>query len=530
MSAKNVDMSKIKQVMNLLLQTDARGKRPSNREIGRITGLYKGTVNDYVRRIEADSLSIPELLALDDPVLERRLCPGSAAYSDPRFDELASRLDYLQSEMQRRRMTLQLLYEEYLQDVKAPYSYTQFCFHYRQHVKAHAMPSMVLNEFREGGKEVFVDFAGDKLQVTDPKTGEKRDVELFVTTLPASDCPFARAYESQRVDDLVDGMQRALAFYGGVPQIIVTDNLKSSVVKSDRYQPEPNRVFEDMCNHYGCALIPARSAKPKDKALVENAVNMIYNHVYAALRNRVFFSLEELNEAIDEYMERFRQRRMKDYKVTRQERFLAVDRPKLRPLPPLPFEIKCYGEYTVHHNGHIRIGQDGRWYSVPMSYIGKKVKVVYTPKTLSIYHHGECLYVHSRAGKQKYVTVASHMPSYYGDYQKRSPDGYIEQAMRHTAELGDVMRGLFASNTLAPPETFYKSADGLLSLARKTDRALFSRACRAALTYGRCAYSFIKGIVENKGAGLELPEDRAESAVAYHANIRGKEYYSEKYY
>lgn len=131
MSAKNVDMSKIKQVMNLLLQTVARGKRPSNREIGRITGLYKGTVNDYVRRIEADSLSIKELLALDDPVLERRLCPGSAAYSDPRFDELSSRLDYLQNEMQRRHMTLQLLYEEYMHDVKAPYSYTQFCFHYR---------------------------------------------------------------------------------------------------------------------------------------------------------------------------------------------------------------------------------------------------------------------------------------------------------------------------------------------------------------------------------------------------------------
>lgn len=531
MSANNVDMSKIKQVMRMMLQLDARGKRPSNREIGRVTGLYKGTVNDYVRKIEADTMGIEALLELDDPVLERRLCGGNAAYSDPRFDELAAKMDYYHSEMQRKHVTLQLLYEEYRQTVAKPYSYSQFCYHYNQHKVAGQTPSMVLAEQREGGKEMFVDFAGDKMQVVDRQTGEVRDVEIFVTTLPASDYPFAMAVETQRVEDFVKCTQRALAFYGGVPEIIVTDNLKSSIIKSDRYQPEPNKVFEDMCNHYGAVLISTRSAKPKDKALVEDQVKLIYRRVYAALRNRVFFSIEELNEAISEYMERHRQKRMRDYNATRQERFLAIDRPNLRPLPELPFEIKCYAEYTVHHNSHIRLSQDGRWYSVPMGYIGRKVKVIYTPTVLSIYYKGDAIAVHSRLGKERYVTIAEHMPSYYEDYQKCSPARYVDRAMHHSLELGDVMKALFASNPLAPPETFYKSADGLLSLSRTSDAKLFSRACKAALSNGRCTYSFIKKIIDTKGAGLELPQDNGGTFMpGSHSNIRGPEYYSEKYY
>ena len=203
MSANNTDMSKIKQVMRMMLQRNG-GRHPSNREIGRTVGLYKGTVNDYVRRIEADPIPIEELLELEDPVLERRLCAGNAAYSDERLDYLLERMGHYHKEMQRPHMTLLLLYEEYRKQAPRPYSYSQFCFHYSQHTKAFTPPAMVLTEHREGGREMMVDFAGDKLHIVDMRTGMKRPAELFVATLPASDYPFAMAVESQSVEDFVN--------------------------------------------------------------------------------------------------------------------------------------------------------------------------------------------------------------------------------------------------------------------------------------------------------------------------------------
>lgn len=517
-------MSKIKQVMRMLLEVDDRGRRPSNRKIAERTGLYKGTVNDYVKRIEACPLSVRELLELDDPVLERRLCPGSAAYSDGRFEYLASKMDYLHKEMTRPHMTLLQLYEEYREGLANPYSYSQFCYHYNQHSLAAKPPTVVLTEQREGGREIMVDFAGKKLHITDPQTGEKTAVELFVSTLPASDNPFAIAVPTQRVCDFIYACTKSLEFYGGAPKVFISDNLKSAVVRSDRYEPEFNRVCEDFCNHYGMAMMPARALRPKDKALVENQVHLIYQRVYAALRNRVFLSIEELNEAISGLMDKHRQRRMKEYKVTRQERFLAIDKPALQPLPSTPFEIKHYAEYTVRDNSHIRLTEDERYYSVPYRLMGQKVRVVYTPTVLSIYSNGEAVAVHSRLGKERYVTDPRHVPSYYGDYQKQSPDKYVRRAYAVSATLAEVMERLFASNPLAVPETFYKSADGILHLAKTTAPELLEKTCNAALENNCCTYAFIKRVIASKGAGLQS-EAEPETPAPRHRNLRGSEYY-----
>lgn len=486
----------------------------------------KGTVNDYVKRIDADSLTIESLLELDDPVLERRLCPGSAAYSDGRFDHLSQKMEYYHREMQRPHMTLQQLYEEYKETTEKPYSYSQFCYHYSQHQKAAAPPTVVLTERREGGREMMVDFAGDKLKVRDPKTGEDTPVELFVSTLPASDYPYAIAVSSQKTDDFIYANRCALEFYGGVPKIIITDNLKSAVVKADRYQPEPNKVFEDFCNHYGIVHVPARARKPRDKALVENEVRIIYNRVYAALRNMVFFSIDDLNDAISEYMDRHRQRRMKEYGVTRQERFLAVDQPNLGPLPQTPFEIKCQAEYTVQSNSYIRLSQDGRYYSVPHRLIGKRIKVIYTATTLTEYHDGEPVAVHSRLGRERYVTNKDHLPSYHEQYKNKSPQRYIVWAARTSEALGIVMERLFASNPLAPPETFFKSADGIMHMAKTADPELLECACRAAIEYGTCTYGFLKRIIQTKGSGL-ADRPQTDMQAPRNSDIRGKEYYQD---
>ena len=423
MAAKNIEMSKIKSVLRLHVSTDDRGKHPSNREIAKTLSLYKGTVNEYIRRAKADELPIEELLQLDDPVLERRLCPGTAAYSDRRFDDLSKRMDYIFNEMKRPHVTLQILYEEYCKDVDNPYSYTQFCHHYNQHKKAQKAPTMVLTENREGGKEMMVDYAGDKMQIVNPETGEITKVEVFVATLPASNYDFVLPVQSQKVEDFLLGCSKAMEFFGGVPQCIICDNLKAAVIKSDRYQPTLNRMFEDFCNYYGTVAIPARPKKPRDKALAENLVRNSYTHIYAPLRHELYTSLEELQEAVMEQLMLHNQKRMKQYKVTRQERFLAIDKPRLKELPKLPYEIKCYREYTVKPNSYIQLGQDGRYYSVPYQYIGKRVTVMFTPEWVNIYYNGELLAQHNRKlNKGRYVDVKSHLPSYYGDYQQASPE------------------------------------------------------------------------------------------------------------
>lgn len=523
MSAKNIDMSKIKQVMRMMLQVDSRGKRPSNRKIAETVGLYKGTVNDYVKRIEADDFGIEALLGLDDPVLERRLCPGSAAYSDERFAYMSDRMDYYLEELKRPHMTLQLLYEEYRTAVTKPYSYSQFCFHIAQHTKASAPPTAVLTEHREGGREMMVDFAGDKLHIVDADTGEVTPVELFVSTLPASDYPFAMAVPSQRIDDFLWAHRKALEFYGGVPATVTPDNLKSAVIKADRYQPEINKIYEDFCNHYGMVVTPARARKPRDKALVENHVRILYNRVYAALRDQIFHSIEELNESIFELMDRHRQKRMKQYNVTRQERFLAIDKPALKPLPTTPFEIKCYGEYTVQKSSYIYLSQDKRYYSMPMHLIGQKVKVIYTPTLLTAYHNGNPVAVHSRAGKDRYVTQPDHLPSYHDDYKELSPAKYIARATRISPLLGQVMDRLFQSNPLTPPERFYKSADGILHLARSCDSSLLETACNTAIEYSTCTYIFMKKFISTKGKGLVTSS--SEPDAPSNSNTRGKNYY-----
>ena len=288
MAGKCKEMNKIKQALRLHLDGE------SNRSIGRKLDLYKGTVNKYITLAESCGIPIPVLLSMEEPEIERVLTGGNPAYSDSRFQDLKERLPYIASELERKHMTMFLLWREYRTNNPDGYGYTQFCYHVNQYTEAQK-PSFVLSPDRKGGQYLFVDFAGDTMSYVDLETGEEVKCQIFVASLPASDYGFAMAVKSQTVDDFLYALECCLRHIGGVPKIIVTDNLKASVVKADRYEPEINRSMEDFAEHFGCVTIPARSGKPKDKALVENHVKLTYQNVYAPLRNRQFFSIDELN-------------------------------------------------------------------------------------------------------------------------------------------------------------------------------------------------------------------------------------------
>lgn len=523
MAGKNKAMSQIKQVLRLHKDGE------TNRAIARKLNLYKGTVNKYVKLAEADPLSIDELLGMDDPVLEKHFYIGNPAYSDKRFDDLQERLPYIIKELGRKHVTRYILWQEYKSERPDGYEYTQFCYHIDQYVGAREL-SFVMSPSRGGGEYLYVDFSGDTMSYTDLDTGEIVKCQIFEACLPASDFGFVMAVRSQQIDDFIYAIECCLREIGGVPKIIVTDNLKSAVIKSDRYQPELNRIMEDFCEHYGCVTIPARAAHPKDKSSVEGDVKISYNRVYAPLRNRQFFSIGELNDAIKAKMKLHNQTRMQRISFTREERFIALDKPNLKPLRAEPFEIKYRVRLLVGDNSHVYMGRDKVYYSVPYKLIGQRVDVIYTRTLVNIYSGGEKVATHRRrldaatSYASIYMTEDCHMPSYYNDYARQSPQRFIERASYFSKNFAEVMRGVFARNPSAVPETFYKSCEGLIHLQKTSDAIVFEKACEIALKYDKCTYTFIKHLVESKCAGY--PDEQEDVLFPEtHDNIRGREYY-----
>lgn len=354
-------------------QDQASVASPFRRRIKPVNKPETGIVQRYSQQIhqsgESCGIPIPMLLTMEEPEIERVLTRGNPAYSDKRFQDLKERLPYIVSEMGRKHMTMFLLWREYRMANPDGYGYTQFCYHVNQYSEAQK-PSFVLSPDREGGQYLFVDFAGDTMSYVDLDTGECVVCQIFVASLPVSDYGFAMAVKSQTVDDFLYALEFCLRHIGGAPKIIVPDNLKASVIKADRYEPEINRSMEDFAEHFGCVTIPAWSGKPKDKALVENHVKLTYQNVYAPLRNRQFFSLEELNAAISEQMLLHNQRRRQRLPFTREERFISIDKPALKPLRAECFEIKYRCELFVNNNSFIYMGRTKNYYSVPYRLIG----------------------------------------------------------------------------------------------------------------------------------------------------------------
>jgi len=513
MAGKPKRMSQIKQLLRF--HKEGYGKK----HIARNLGISKNTVKTYLEKYKSSKFSIDTLLSMDDPVLEAVFHPGNPAYKDTRFDDLKSNLDYYEKELKRTGVTKKLLWEEYRQKYPEGYSLSQFCFHLQQHL-LNKNPSMVLQH--EPGEKLFVDFAGKRLSYIDRSTGEIIECQVFVACLPYSDYSFCIAVRSQKISDFIHALEQCLKSIGGVPKIVVPDNLKSAVIKANNYEPKINIVLEDFANHYDMSVVPARAGKPKDKALVENQVRLIYSRVYAKLRNRQFFSLEELNESIKEKIKEHNQTRMQQKNYCREECFLSEEKPLLKSLPKDDFEIKYYKEYKVSNNNHIYLTQDKHYYSVPYHYIGQRAKVIYTRSLVRIYIGGKQVAAHPRDyRKGKYSTVREHLCSAHQHYLDRSPDYYKNRALRIDNIFHQLIEKIFEQNKY--PEQLYKSCDGLFSIQRKTDKKIFRKACVKCLKYKNYSYYFMLNIIKNNM--LEQEEPSETKNLPEHQNIRGKSYY-----
>lgn len=514
MAAKTKEMEIIKQVILRHKQGE------SNRSIAKALSLSKNTVNRYVSLAEADQLSLGDLLKLDGPVLDYRFNGGRPAYTDDRFKDFMGRLPYFEEQMRGPHMTLKLLWEEYRQERPGGYGLSQFRFHYKQNAVAlKPRATTVLKDLHEAGGKLYLDFAGDRMGYVDRDSGEAVKVHMFVATLAASDYIFAMAVPSQSTDDFCHAVDCCLQFLGGVPRVLVPDNLKAAVVKADRYSPAINAVFLQLANHYGCCVIPARARHPRDKALVEGAVKLVYQRVFAPLRNTTFHDLESLNEAVLGLVKAYNAKRMQTADFSRQERFAAVDKPALSPLPPTRFEVTRSAQARVMLNGHVLLGADKHYYSVPYEHIGRNVTIRFTRTIVKAFFDGQCIATHPRVqGKGGYTSLDEHLASHCKAYRARSPQYYIERAGRISATFQRLMQILFVG--AGAPEVHYNSADGLLRLCRATDAQVFEAACQIAIDRDRCNYPYMRALIKSN---LYRPAARTgnDYDMPQHDNIRG---------
>lgn len=493
----------------------------SIRQISKRLDISRNTLRGYIRQLESQLLNWEQLSQQPESELARLTSRPAKPAAPTQYEVLRERFPTMEQELTRNGVSRYLLWLEYKQQYPEGYQYVQFCYHYRQWKLA---SQVSLRMEHKAGDKLFVDFAGDALYLSDAKTGELRPVAVFVAVLGCSQLTFVRAVMSQRTEDFLACLAQTFTYLGGVPAAVVPDNLKAAVSKADRYEPELNPSLSDFALHYQTTILPARVRKPKDKSLVEGAVDIVYGRVYAPLRKRVFHSLSELNVAISELTQKHNQTRFQGKEYSRQQLFEEREKAMLKALPATAYELKHYYQGKVQKNSHVLLSEDKHYYSVPFRYVGHPVKLVYTLDWVEIYCQYERIALHKRSlTKYGYSTHKEHLPSHHQWVLDWNPDYFQQWASRVGEQTLLAIQALLAGRI--HPEQTYKSCIGVLTLEKKVGKERLEKACQRALLFGSVSYKLIRSILDK---GLEqLPESQSFiiTTPPIHENIRGKQAY-----
>ncbi len=509
-------MKKIREIVRLYEQTQL-----SQRGIAQATGVSRPVVAEYLRWFAASGLTYDQVSELSDSELDGYLRSPKPRH-DGRYEQFRQRVQRYLRELGRKGVTRQLLWQEYRREFPDGYGYTQFCFYLQMHAEANEALSMHLEH--TPGRTLFIDFAGYAPKLFNPVTGEEQQLELFVATFPASGLVYCEACESQRLFYTVEATQNAIWFAGGAPQIITPDNLRAAVTKADRYEPQINATFADLAEHYGCAVVPARANRPKDKALVERSVNLVYQRVLAPLRDQSFTQLDELNEAIWEKLDELNNASMQQHEISRRERFEQNERHHLQRLPRARYTLRRFRRVKVAFNYHAYLSDDKHYYSVPYGYRGKHVRLAVTHDTVEIYYDHRRIATHRRDPRRGgYTTNKEHMPQHHREYAEWNPERLIGWARKFGEHTESLIAGKLAAKEI--PEQSYGKCVAILSLARKYGGRRLEAACRRARHYNLDGYRQIKRILERQLEDSPLEHER-EQRLPAHSNIRGGHYYS----
>jgi transposase len=511
MPRPHTTMRKIRDVLRLTFDQGL-----SLREVASSLSMPYSTVGVYLRRAKAAGLGWPLPDDLFDDELEARLFPSEmkviATKPEPDFA-------MVHKELRKKGVQLTLLWFEYRELHPDGYSYSQFCFLYRQW-RRHV--DVVMRQDHKAG-ELFVDFPGMRIPIYDPVTLKLSfEAELFVAVLGASSYLFATALRSQELEHWVAGHVACFEFLGGVPSKVTSDNLKSGVTTAHRYEPDVNATYQDMASYYGTVVIPTRPYKPRDKAKVEAGVQFAERWIIARLRKERFTTLGTLNDAIGALVEVINLRPFKKLEGTRASLFDEIDQPALIPLPATRYEFATWRQARVNIDYHVEV--DRHYYSVPYTLAREVVDVRVTNTTVEVFVKGRRVAAHPRSyDRGRHVTDPAHMPDSHRRYLEWTPGRILAWANKTGPSTAAFIAELL---TRRPhPEQGFRSALGVLRLAKRYGDGRLEAACARASACQSFSYKSVESILKHHLDQQPLGERTPRRAHPTHANVRGPNYY-----
>ncbi len=485
------------------------------------TGIHRNTLRKIINEFKERKMSFSQVAELSDQALDELFNKPFEHVQSENLATLYTLFPEIDRQLKRKGVTKMLLWEEYRKKYPDGIGRSQFLFHFSQW-KATKIP--VMRQNHKAGDKLFIDFAGEKLAIMDKDTGKERPVEVFVAVLGASQLTYVEAVMTQRKEDFIPACENALHFFQGVPAAIVPDNLRSAVTKSDKYEPTINETFADFAEHYNTTILPARAYRPTDKAVVENTIKIVYTRIYAKLRDRIFNTIESLNEAISLPLEDHNSQIITGRNYSRMQHYENVEKAALLPLPHMRYEFKKQLYATVNKNGHVALSLDRHYYSVPFRFIGKKVKLMFTNYNVEIFYNYERIAIHKRLQSPfKYTTDKEHLPPAHRFVAELEPDKLLTIADDIHKDVRVYLTKILAQRQ--HPEHLNKVCLGILNLSKKYGNDRLVKACQRSVVFGIYNYRIVKKILES---GLDINEDDESNAgpeMPPHDNIRGSDYY-----
>lgn len=511
MAKERLSMRKIREVLRL------RSLGLSPRKIARSVGVGRTTIQEYLLRAEAAGISWPPPEDLDDLTLEARLF---VQLNEHRSDRTLPDWAEVHRELKRKHVTLALLWQEYKAQHPDGYQYSQFCDLYR---RWEGTLCVWMRQEHRGGEKLFVDFSGDGIAWIDPTTREIREAQLFVAALGASGGIYAEAFPSQELPYWIAGHVHAYEFFAGVPRLTIPDQPRTSVQKPCRYDPELNPAYAEMAKHYGTCILPARPRKPRDKAKVEVSVLIAQRWIIAVLRNRVFCSVAEVNQAVRACLEKINRRLMRKLKRSRWDLYLELDKPNLLPLPQQPYEFAEWKVgLRVNLDYHVQFAKN--YYSVPYQLAHQQVDLRATATTVEIFHRHKRVASHPRSwGEHRHITLAAHMPRSHQAQAEWTPSRIIHWATETGPFTAQLVEKIIAERP--HPEQGYRASLGIIRLAKRYSPERLEKACARALAIKSHSYRSVESMLKNHLEDQPLPL-RTGAALPRHENLRGPSYYN----
>jgi len=517
MSNKTIEMFTIRQILRLY------GAGKGTKYISSSTGVARNTVKKYLYRYVLSEKTIGQIEAMSDAEMSRLfLIKERIEASNKRLSDLQPLLPSLAALLKKRGVTKYMVHEKYLQQCPDGYKSSSFIEKLNDFMQ---MGKSSLKMTHKAGDKLFVDFTGQKLHLVDKLTGEINDVEVFVAILGCSQLTFVTAVHSQRKEDFIAGFLDSKFSKNWKVEYQIPDNLKSAVTRASKYEAELNENFAAFAEHYHTFGFPTRTYKPKDKALVEGAVKIIYTTIFSKIDQKVYHRLEDMNKDILFHLQIHNDAKLTGENYSRSQQFIEVEQQTLQPLNPYLFELMTTQLATVNKYGHVLLSADKRYYSVPFKLIGKRLKLKYTSAKIEVYDDNEVVAVHDRFfGKGlKYITTQDHLATHHKYLAEWNPQKFMTTASSIGVEVAKYIAKILSRELY--PEQSYKSCSGVLNFAKRVGHTRLINACKRADSYGIYNYGIIDQILRSKADAIAFEDETPAIEMPDHENIRGQDYY-----